>query len=67
MARRVLRDMKNATANDIRLDMQNYLKGARVAYVQMIKDILPNSDYVIDGAEDLEVIVDKVVSIIRNS
>ena len=33
----------------------------------MIKDILPNSDYVIDGAEDLEVIVDKVVSIIRNS
>lgn len=67
MARRVLRDMKNATANEIRLDMQNYLKGARVAYVQMIKDIFPNSDYVIDGAEDLEVIVDKVVSIIRNS
>ncbi len=39
MARRVLRDFKDATADDIRRDMEMYLKYARIAYMQMLKDI----------------------------
>lgn len=46
MARRILRDMNNATGEEIRQDLEMYLKYARVAYVQMLKDVLPSSDYV---------------------
>ena len=64
MARRVLRDMKNATGEEIRHDMEMYLKYARVAYVQMLKDILPSSDYVIDGTKELEEKVEEIIKII---
>ncbi len=67
MARRVLRDFKDATADEIRGDMEMYLKYARVAYVQMLKDIRPSSDYVIDGAQDLESIVDEMIKIIAKT
>lgn len=36
MARRVLRDMKEATADEIRNEMDIYLKCARIAYVQIM-------------------------------
>ncbi|MCM1023301.1 MAG: hypothetical protein NC395_04500 [Prevotella sp.] len=49
LARRILRDMSDASADDIRRDLETYLKYARVSYIQMQKDILPSSDYVIDG------------------
>ena len=61
IARRVLRDFKDATAEEIRNDMEIYLKYARIAYVQMLKDILPSSDYVIDGTEKIEYIVDEII------
>lgn len=60
MARRVLRDMKDASADEIRTEMEVYLKYARVAYIQMLKDILPSSDHVIDGAKELEEIVNEI-------
>ena len=60
MARRVLRDMKDASADEIRSDMEMYLKYARFAYVQMLKDILPTSDYVVDGTKKLDVIVEEI-------
>ena len=63
MARRVLRDFKDATAEEIRSDMEMYLQYARIVYVQMLKDIRPSSDYVIDGTKDLERIVDEVIKI----
>jgi uridine kinase len=65
MARRVLRDMKDATADEIRKDMEIYLKFARVAYMQMLKDILPSSDYVIDGAKELEEKVGEIKKIMN--
>lgn len=65
MARRVLRDFKDATADEIRGDMEMYLKYARIAYVQMLKDIRPSSDYVIDGAQDLESIVDEIIKVMK--
>lgn len=67
MARRVLRDYKDATANEIRNDMEVYLKYARIAYVQMLKDILPSSDYVVDGTKRIEIIADEIIKIITRS
>ncbi|MBE5893606.1 MAG: hypothetical protein E7286_09585 [Lachnospiraceae bacterium] len=64
MARRVLRDMKDASAEEIREDMEMYLKYARVAYVQMLKDVLPSSDYVIDGTKELEEKIEEIKKII---
>ena len=61
MARRVLRDFKDASADEIRSDMETYLKYARIAYVQMLKDILPSSNYVVDGTKDLETVVDEIM------
>ena len=65
MARRVLRDMGDATAEEIRAAMEIYLTRARIAYVQMLKDILPSSDDVIDGTLDLEEKIEALIKIVR--
>jgi len=66
MARRILQDMNNASADEIREEMNVYLNYARIAYVQMLKDIKPSSDYVIDGVQDLEYITMELLDIIMN-
>ena len=65
MARRVLRDMKDASADEIRAEMDIYLNHARIAYVQMLDAVLPSSDYVIDGSGNLDSIVRKIMEIIQ--
>ena len=64
LARKVLRDMKESSADDIRYEMDVYLKYARIAYVQMLQDILPISDYVIDGTKELKIIINEAMEII---
>ena len=64
MARRILRDMNNASADEIRDEMKTYLKDARIAYVQMLKDIKPSSDYVVDGTQNLKTITEELLDII---
>lgn len=64
LARKVLRDMKESSADDIRYEMDVYLKYTRIAYVQMLQDILPISDYVIDGTKELKIIINEAVEII---
>ncbi len=64
MARRILRDMKNASADEIREEMNVYLNYARIAYVQMLKDIKPSSDYVVDGTQNLKTITEELLDII---
>ena len=66
LARRVLRDMKETSSEEILCEMENYIKYERVAYLQMLKDILPSSDYVIDGSKDLGTIVEEIIDIVRN-
>lgn len=66
LARRVLRDMNDASADDIRKEMETYLKYARIAYVRMQNEHLSGSDHVIDGAKDIDEIVDEAVNIILN-
>lgn len=60
LARRVFRDMKASSADDIRNEMDSYLKYARPAFVHMQKTTLPDSDYVIDGGGELEAIVTEI-------
>lgn len=67
MVRRVLRDMKNATGDEIREEMSCYLKYSRIAYEEMLNAILPNSDYVIDGSIGVDEIAKKIMDIIRIS
>ena len=64
LARKGLRDMKESSADDIRYEMDVYLKYARIAYVQMLQDILPISDYVIDGTKELKIIINEAMEII---
>lgn len=64
LARRILRDMGDASVEEIRNDLKGYLKYARAAFVQMQKDILPSSDYVIDGTVSTETIVENIINII---
>ena len=65
LARRILRDMCDVSGEEIRSDLRRYLEYARVAFVQMQKDILPSSDYVIDGTESMESITEKIINIIK--
>ena len=67
LARRVLRDMKEASLEEILCEMENYIKYERVAYLQMLKDILSSSDYVIDGSKDLETIVEEIIDIVEKN
>ena len=55
--------MKGALAEEILDEMENYLKSARCAYIQMLKDVLPSSDYVIDGTNTIETIADESIKI----
>ena len=64
LARRILRDMTEASGSEIRNDLELYLKYARIAFVQMQKDVLPSSDYVVDGTMSLDNLVEKIVEII---
>ena len=63
MARRILRDMGNAIGDEIRQNMELYLKYARIAYIQMIKYVLPSSDYIIDGTKELSEKTDEIKKI----
>lgn len=64
LARHILRDMSDSTGEEIREELDGYLKYSRIAYEQMRKDILPSSDYVVDGSLDANEIVDELVKII---
>lgn len=65
LARRILRDMGDASGDEIRNDLRGYLDYARVAYVQMLKDIRSSSDHVIDGTKSVEEIVEEMIDIVR--
>jgi uridine kinase len=49
MARRISRDFANGSAEDILLDLDNYLSGGRKGYLAMLNTTKPNSDLIVDG------------------
>ena len=65
LARRVLRDFGEASADEIRADLRAYLDFARPAYLQMLKDIRPSSDFVIDGLQSPEAIAAEIAAHLR--
>lgn len=62
LARRILRDMSDAAADDIRNDLETYLKYARISFIQMQKDIPQSSDYVIDGTCTVDEIANEIIA-----
>ncbi|MFJ7975731.1 hypothetical protein JNUCC23_10960 [Peribacillus sp. JNUCC 23] len=48
LVRRVLRDFRDSSTNNILFDMENYISRRR-AYLNMLKMIKPNADLVVDG------------------
>lgn len=64
MARRILRDFKEASVNEIHNDLNNYLCHGREAYLEMLNKIKPNCDVIIDGSIPLDDIVIQIKKII---
>ncbi|MGG7141988.1 hypothetical protein ACQPVP_00775 [Clostridium nigeriense] len=65
MARRILRDKINESVDLLENDLINYLSKGRVAYLEMIKTIKPNSDFIIDGTLELDDIVTEIIKKIK--
>ena len=61
MVRRILRDSINQPSNLLTDDLNYYLSCGRVAYLEAIKTIKPNSDFVVDGSLSLGNIVFQVM------
>ncbi len=65
MARRILRDFTKSSIEDVQEDLIHYLSNGRVAYLEMINNVKPNSDIVIDGSLNLTLIVNQILNEIR--
>ncbi|WP_280771697.1 hypothetical protein [Salipaludibacillus daqingensis] len=60
MARRLLRDFKNSSTENILFDMENYVLNGRRGYLEMLKTIKPNSDITVDGTLSISQITDEI-------
>lgn len=56
MARRILRDQQEATADDIHNELKFYLEHGRPAFLESKNSIKPSSDLVVDGSLPVEAI-----------
>lgn len=65
MARRIVRDFSTSSIADVQADMNAYLSRGRLAYVEMIYSVKPDSDLVIDGTLPVKEIVEQVLAGIR--
>lgn len=63
IARRIIRDFKDSSAEDILLYMENYLDRGRRGYLNMLKKTKPNSDLIIDGTLSIFDIVSNIIFI----
>lgn len=61
LARRIFRDMSDASGEQIRKYVENYIKYERPLYQYMIDNIMPDSDIVVDGLLPVHDIVDKIM------
>lgn len=61
MARRFLRDFIDKPSNLLKDDYNYYLSHGRAAYLEMLKTIKPNSDFVVDGSLSVDTIVNKIM------
>ncbi len=66
MARRIKRDLINKPSELLEEDLDSYLAGGRAAYLEMLKTIKPNSNFIIDGSLSIDNIVFQIVEQIKN-
>ena len=66
LARRILRDNVQSSADEIRVEMDTYLKYARPAYILMQEEQVASADHIIDGAKSLDEIINEVTEIVLN-
>ncbi len=66
LARRILRDNVQSSADEIRVEMDTYLKYARKAYILMQEEQVASADHIIDGAKSLDDIINEVTEIVLN-
>lgn len=66
LARRILRDNVQSSADEIRVEMDTYLKYARKAYILMQEEQVASADHIIDGAKSLDEIINEVTEIVLN-
>ncbi|MEW4224069.1 hypothetical protein [Rossellomorea marisflavi] len=58
LARRISRDFKHASVEDILGDLDHYISRGRQGYLAMLHTIKPNSDLVVDGTLSISEIAD---------
>lgn len=63
LARRIIRDFQHKTP-DIIDDMRFYLSHARLAYENMLEQVRPNSDVILDGSLPQDEMVEMIVKMI---
>ncbi|MHA7749410.1 MULTISPECIES: nucleoside/nucleotide kinase family protein [Paenibacillus] len=66
MARRILRDQSENLVYDLNSDLNNYLVRGRDAYLEMQKNVKPNSDIEINGLLPVDLIVDQLIKELRH-
>lgn len=66
MARRITRDFKNSSVENILLDLNNYILRGRRGYLDMLKTTKPNSDLIVAGALPISEIVSIITQYIEN-
>lgn len=65
MARRILRDFKDASIDNVQGNMNFYLSHGRMVYLEALTTIKPNSDLLIDGSLPIDIIVNKIYKKIK--
>lgn len=64
LARRIIRDMKNASSDEIREYVGSYAMHERPIYQFMIDTIPQSSDYIVDGTQTLDEIVKQILELL---
>ncbi len=62
LARRIIRDNENINVKE---NVEDYLKDSRKAYLDMLNRIKPNSDFIIDGSLNENVISKRIIDYIK--
>ena len=65
VARRILRDFKNRSVNEIVNDMDWYLKRGRESYVNSVKTSKEDADFIVDGSLSLDNICNSIIEKIK--
>lgn len=65
MARRILRDRENESIEILKEALTYYISKGRVAYLEMLNTIKPNSDFIIDGNLSIDNLITEIVKKIK--